>query len=65
MKESTIHITAEFTFIRQHTEDVSFELDSFHIADSLKAATGADDVLITKAKVFESEPHTKRKKGEI
>lgn len=55
MKESTIHITAEFTFIRKHTDDVSFELDKLHIADEFKAISGADDVVVISAKVFESE----------
>ena len=55
MKESTIHINAEFTFIRKHSDDVSFELDKAYIADALKHATGADDVLVTSAKVFENE----------
>ena len=55
MKESTIHINAEFTFIRKHDNDVSFELDKLHIADELKATSGADDVVVTSAKVFESE----------
>ena len=55
MKESTIHVTAEFTFIRKHDNDVSFELDKLHIADELKATSGADDVIVTSAKVYESE----------
>lgn len=55
MKESTIHINAEFTLIRKHDSEFSFELDKAYIADALKHATGADDVLVTSAKVFESE----------
>ncbi len=55
MKESTIHIKGEFTFIRRHDNDFSFDLDKAYIADALKHATGADNVLVTDAKVFESE----------
>ena len=55
MKESTIHINAEFTLIRKHDSDFSFELDKAYIADALKHATGADNVVVTSAKVFENE----------
>ncbi len=55
MKESTIIIDAEFTLIKKHSDDFCFDLNKTEIAEHLKAVTGADDVLVTGAKVFESE----------
>ena len=55
MKESTFTVSAEFTFINKHDNDKVFDLDKLHIADALKDATGADNVIVTSAKQFESE----------
>ncbi|MBR5305962.1 MAG: hypothetical protein IKU47_03475 [Oscillospiraceae bacterium] len=55
MKESTVIFNAQFTYIRKHADDVALELDNQYIEKELGRATNADDVLVTDAKVFESE----------
>jgi len=61
MKESTIVINAQFTYFRQHDDDISFELDKHLIADELKHSCNADNVVVTSAKVFEGGKHGKKK----